>query len=43
VLQFKKYYKSEEELCTFNNPGERLKKNHVFWIIKKNIDEINHQ
>lgn len=41
IQQFKKYYKFEEELCTFI--GGRLKKCHVFFAVKKNVDEIKRE
>lgn len=43
ILQFKKYYKEWEALCTFNYIEDRLEKYHIFWIIKKDIDKIIHQ
>ena len=42
VQSFKKYYKSEEELCTFRDP-ERIDKNTIFFAIKKNVDEIKRE
>jgi len=33
------YYDYDEELCTFN--GGRLEQCHVFFAVKKNVDEIN--
>lgn len=41
IQKFKKYYALGEELCTFN--GGRLDKCHVFFAIKKNIDEIKRE
>ena len=41
IQKFKKYYKSGEELCTFN--GGRLKKCYVFFAVKKNVDEIKRE
>lgn len=38
---FKKYYKPREELCTFR--GGRLKKNYVFFAVKKNVDDIKRE
>lgn len=38
IMEFKKYYSSGEELCTFRD--ERLKHYHVFFAVKKNVDEI---
>jgi len=42
VLSFKKYYKKGEELCTFRDP-RRIKNYHIFWAIKKNVDEIERE
>lgn len=41
IQRFKKYYKSGEELCTFN--GGRLNKCYVFFAVKKNVDEIKRE
>ncbi len=38
IQNFKKYYSKGEELCTFN--GGRLNNCHVFFAIKKDVDEI---
>jgi len=38
IQKFKKYYSPGEELCTFED--RRLKKCHVFFAVKKNIEEI---
>ena len=38
IQAFKKYYAKGEELCTFN--GNRLNRCHVFWAIKKDVDNI---
>ncbi len=38
IQSFKKYYVPTEEICTF--AGGRLNKCHVFFAIKKNVDEI---
>jgi hypothetical protein len=43
VEKFRKYYKQGEELCTFNDIKWRLKSYHIFWIVKKDIDKIEHQ
>lgn len=43
VQQFKKYYKDWEVICTFNDIEWRLNKYHIFWIVKKDIDNIKHQ
>ena len=43
VEKFKKYYKEWEILCTFNSILERLNHYHIFWIVKKDIDNIVHQ
>lgn len=41
IQSFKKYYIKEEELCTFRE--ERLKKCHVFFAVKKNVNEIKRE
>ncbi len=38
IQRFKKYYKPGEEICTFK--GGRLNTCHVFFAVKKNVDEI---
>lgn len=38
IQAFRKYYKPNEELCTFRD--ERLKKYYVFFAVKKNVSEI---
>ena len=38
IMQFKKYYGKDEELCTFKD--KRLESNYVFFAVKKNVDEI---
>ena len=39
IQSFKKYYAPDEELCTFN--GGRLNRCHVFWVVKKDVENIN--
>ena len=41
IQRFKKYYAPGEELCTFN--GDRLNTHHVFFAVKKNINEIKRE
>ena len=41
IQEFRKYYKLDEELCTFN--GGRLFRCVVFFAIKKNVDEIKRE
>ena len=41
IQEFKKYYKSGEELCTFN--GGRLNRCVVFFAVKKNAEEIKRE
>ena len=41
IQKFKKYYEEEEKLCTFN--GGRLECCHVFFAVKKNVDEIKRE
>ena len=38
IQKFKKYYAPREELCTFI--GGRLERCHVFFAVKKNVNEI---
>ena len=38
IQAFRKYYKNNEALCTFR--GNRLDRCHVFFAVKKNVDEI---
>ena len=38
IQGFRKYYKKEEELCTFR--GGRLNSCYVYFAVKKNVDEI---
>lgn len=38
IQSFKKYFAPGEELCTFN--GGRLSRCHVFFAVKKNVDQI---
>ena len=41
IQEFKKYYKYEEELCTFR--GGRLDRCIVFFAVKKNVEEIKRE
>lgn len=41
IQSFRKYYKEEEALCTFF--GGRLNTDHVFFAVKKNVDEIKRE
>ena len=41
IQAFKKYYAPGEELCTFR--GNRLERCHVFFAVKKNVDEIKRE
>ncbi len=41
IQSFEKYYAKGEELCTFN--GGRLERCHVFFAVKKNVDEIKRE
>ena len=41
IKKFKKYYARGEELCTFND--KRLDKCYVFFVVKKNVDEIKRE
>ena len=42
IQKFKKYYKKEEMLCTFKD-ASRLKRNYVFFAVKKNVDDIKRE
>lgn len=41
IQSFKKYYKLNEQLCTFK--GGRLENYYVFFAVKKNIDKIKRE
>ena len=41
ILQFKKYYREDEELCTFRE--KRLETHRVFFAVKKNVDQIRRE
>ena len=41
IQSFKKYYAPGEEICTFN--GGRLKRNYVFFAVKKTVDSIKRE
>ena len=41
IQRFSKYYKDDEKLCTFK--GGRLDRCHVFFAVKKNVDEIKRE
>ena len=41
IQSFKKYFKKEESLCTFN--GNRLDSHYVFFAVKKNVDDIKRE
>ncbi len=43
IQSFKKYYAPREELCTFRKNENRLKKCHVFFAVKKNVDTIKRE
>ena len=40
IQKFKKYYAPGEEICTFKEP-DRINKCHVFFAVKKDVDNIN--
>ena len=42
IQKFKNYYKKEEMLCTFRD-NCRLKRNYVFFAVKKNVDDIKRE
>ena len=41
VRKFKKYYRPDEELCSFY--GNRTRDHYVFFAVKKNVDEIKRE
>ena len=41
IQSFIKYYKIDEQLCTFK--GNRLDNCYVFFVVKKNVDEIKRE
>jgi hypothetical protein len=41
IEAFKKYYRRDEQLCTFN--GNRLDRCHVFFAVKKDIETIKRE
>ena len=41
IQSFKKYYKANEAICTFN--GNRLSHCHVFFAVKENVDQIRRE
>lgn len=43
VKKYKKYYRSDELICTFNAIKDRLSHYHIVWIVKKDIASIEHQ
>lgn len=42
VQCFRKYFEKDEELCTFEDK-ERLDRCHIFFAVKKNVDEIKRE
>ena len=42
ILKFKKYYRSNEELCTFRD-SNRIENHYIFFIVKKNVDDIKRE
>ena len=42
VLSYKKYYRKDEEICTFRD-ADRIKRHHIFFAIKDNVDEIQRE
>lgn len=41
IQSFKKYYRKDEELCTFQ--GGRLERCYVFWAVKRNVNNIKRE
>ena len=42
IQKFKKYYRKDEELCTFRDPY-RINSYHIFFIVKDNADELKRE
>ena len=42
IQKFRKYYNNNEALCTFRDPN-RIKNHRIFFIVKKNVDEIKRE
>ena len=42
IAKFKKYYREDEALCTFRDPY-RIDNNHIFFVVKRNVDEIKRE
>lgn len=40
LIDFKKYYSSDEVLCTYNNPKDRLNNYHMIVLSKNDLDKI---
>lgn len=40
LLSYRKYYRSDEELCSFARNGERLKYCRIWFAVKENYDQI---
>ena len=43
IMNFKKYFASKEDLCTFWSPDSRLKRFFVFFAVKKNVLDIKRE
>ena len=43
VKFFKKYYKENELLCTFDDIEGRLNRDYIFWAVKKNVEDIKRE
>ena len=43
MMRFEKYYAWGEKICTYNNPQGRLDSCHVFWAVKKDVDNIKRE
>ena len=42
IFKFKKYYKPDEALCTFNDPA-RIQTHTIFWAVKDNVNKIKRE
>ena len=42
IEKFKKYYAPGEDLCTFDD-ARRINSHHIFFAVKKNVDEIKRE
>ena len=43
LLTYRKYYRADEELCSFARDGERIKYCRIWFAVKENYDQIKRQ